>query len=47
MNGLFAAPERFGLGLFEARQAGKTLRVEMHHSGCWLAADCGAVKPRP
>ena len=26
---------------------GKTERMEMQHSGRWLAADCGAVKPRP
>jgi hypothetical protein len=26
---------------------GKTERMDMQHSGRWLAADCGAVKPRP
>jgi hypothetical protein len=26
---------------------GKTERMEMQHSGRWLAADCGAVKPLP
>jgi len=26
---------------------GKTERMEMQHSGRWLSADCGAVKPRP
>ena len=31
----------------DTQEAGKTVRVEMDHSGRWLAADCGAVKPRP
>jgi hypothetical protein len=26
---------------------GKTERMDMQHSGRWLAADCGSVKPRP
>lgn len=30
-----------------AMRNGKTERMEMQHSGRWLAADCGAVKPRP
>ena len=36
-----------GRTLIEAQEAGKTVRMEMNHSGRWLAADCGAVKPRP
>ena len=31
----------------EAQEAGKTVLTSMTHSGRWLAADCGAVKPRP
>ena len=26
---------------------GKTERMDMQHNGRWLAADCGAIKPRP
>jgi hypothetical protein len=31
----------------EALEGGKTVRMEMNHTGRWLAADCGAVKPQP
>lgn len=30
-----------------AMRNGKTERMEMQHSGRWLAADCGSLKPRP
>lgn len=36
-----------GRTTIESQEAGKTVRMEMDHSGRWLAADCGAVKPRP
>ncbi len=31
----------------ETMEGGKPVRLEMNHSGRWLAADCGEVKPRP
>ena len=31
----------------EAVEGGKTVRMDMNHTGRWLSADCGAVKPRP
>ena len=36
-----------GRTTIDTQEAGKTVRMEMNHSGRWLAADCGAVKPRP
>ena len=36
-----------GRTTIDTQEAGKTVRLEMNHSGRWLAADCGAVKPRP
>ena len=35
-----------GRTLIETQEAGKSVRMEMNHSGRWMAADCGAVKPR-
>lgn len=36
-----------GRTVIDAQEGGKTVRMEMNHTGRWLAADCGAVKPRP
>lgn len=36
-----------GTMVVNAVRGGKTERVKMQQSGRWLAADCGAVKPRP
>ena len=36
-----------GRTTIDSQEAGKTVRMEMNHSGRWLAADCGAIKPRP
>lgn len=36
-----------GRTVVDTQEGGKTVRMEMDHSGRWLAADCGAVKPRP
>ncbi len=36
-----------GRTVVDTVEGGKTVRMEMTHTGRWLAADCGAVKPRP
>jgi len=36
-----------GRTVIDAQEGGKPVRMEMNHTGRWLAADCGAVKPRP
>jgi len=36
-----------GRTMIDTQEGGKTVRMEMNHTGRWLAGDCGAVKPRP
>jgi Protein of unknown function (DUF3617) len=36
-----------GRTTINTQEGGKSVRMEMDHSGRWLASDCGAVQPRP
>jgi hypothetical protein len=44
---LESAKAHRGRTVINAQEGGKSTRMEMEHSGRWLSADCGAVKPRP